>query len=382
MSAELNIFLNLDREQLGEINKEYSLALAPSFSSDESGLGISSESQSEETDSSAEEQMENPPSFASLTNPRLDEDLSRISDDIDSILASYDQSNLAVQVHTTFQAVRRQRPAREVRAEKINFCHSHVHPGFAIYRQECSRTPSPTDHFTDSIHPMLFFDNTRRLLQRSNDRYARYRQSLNESIQVRTLELKHNNDEALFENSFDEDLELSEFSSDEDELGDCGYEIVDDLLQSSDEESSESSILDSEEDDTLFGAEELKSESNDPEPSIREDPLKVNLYINSSVETDDEISDEEIFSENLLSLESLPQKSPPMKRFELPPPVSKPLYTPVVGYGPCSFVPYGSMLSLNSLILENTKKNKKKRCKAVKNFFKFMFGCLIPDVKD
>jgi len=86
----------------------------------------------------------------------------------------------------------------------------------------------------------------RRLLQRSNDRYARYRQSLNESIQVRTLELKHNNDEALFENSFDEDLELSEFSSDEDELGDCGYEIVDDLLQSSDEESSESSILDSE----------------------------------------------------------------------------------------------------------------------------------------
>ena len=86
----------------------------------------------------------------------------------------------------------------------------------------------------------------RRLLQRSNDRYARYRQSLNESIQVRTLELQHNNDEALFENSFDEDLELSEFSSDEDELADFGYEIVDDLLKSSDEEESESSITDSE----------------------------------------------------------------------------------------------------------------------------------------
>ena len=86
----------------------------------------------------------------------------------------------------------------------------------------------------------------RRLLQRSNDRYARYRQSLNESIQVKTLELQHNNDEALFENSFDEDLELSEFSSDEDELGEFGYEIVDDLLNSSDEEESENSITDSE----------------------------------------------------------------------------------------------------------------------------------------
>ena len=49
MSAELNIFLNLQnqsnllQEQLtaGEINKEYSrIAQAPSFSSDESGLGL------------------------------------------------------------------------------------------------------------------------------------------------------------------------------------------------------------------------------------------------------------------------------------------------------------------------------------------------------
>lgn len=43
--------------------------------------GISSESQSE--DSSSEEQMENPPSYASIiSNPRLEEDLTRISDDI------------------------------------------------------------------------------------------------------------------------------------------------------------------------------------------------------------------------------------------------------------------------------------------------------------
>ena len=47
MSAELNIFLNLENQRLqeqftaGEINKEYSRIAnpAPSFSSDESGLG-------------------------------------------------------------------------------------------------------------------------------------------------------------------------------------------------------------------------------------------------------------------------------------------------------------------------------------------------------
>ncbi|CAG5104119.1 Oidioi.mRNA.OKI2018_I69.chr1.g1102.t2.cds [Oikopleura dioica] len=50
-------------------------------------------------------------------------------------------------------------------------------------------------------------------------------------------------------------------------------------------------------------------------------------------------------------MESLPQKSPPIApRSVVSTKVSKPLYTPVVGYGP-SFVPYGSMLSLNSLIL-------------------------------
>ncbi|CAG5104117.1 Oidioi.mRNA.OKI2018_I69.chr1.g1102.t1.cds [Oikopleura dioica] len=83
-------------------------------------------------------------------------------------------------------------------------------------------------------------------------------------------------------------------------------------------------------------------------------------------------------------MESLPQKSPPIApRSVVSTKVSKPLYTPVVGYGP-SFVPYGSMLSLNSLILENErpKNKKKKKCKAIKNFFKFMFGCVIPDVKD
>ena len=98
--------------------------------------------------------------------------------------------------------------------------------------------------FHDSQQSCHYF---RRLLQRSNDRYARYRQSLNESIQVRTLELQHNNDEALFENSFDEDLELSEFSSDEDdEVGEYEYDIVDALLKSSDQEESENSITDSE----------------------------------------------------------------------------------------------------------------------------------------
>ncbi|CAG5104115.1 Oidioi.mRNA.OKI2018_I69.chr1.g1101.t1.cds [Oikopleura dioica] len=271
MSAELNIFLNLERNQTGPFgtgSKEPSLS-SSAFSSDESGLGISSESQSE--DSSSEEQMENPPSYASITsNPRLEEDLTRISDDIgtgkeqfirtflfenivqfpkkDSILASYDQNNLAVQVHTTFQAVRRQRPAREVRTEKINFCHSHVHPGVAIYRQEFSRTPSPTDDFTDSIHPMLFFDNTRRLLQRRR---------------------------GAFENSFEEDLELGDFSPDEMDEGDFAFDIVDDLLKSSssseeEEEDSEGSLSDSEEDDTLCGADELKSESIDPEPIRQE----------------------------------------------------------------------------------------------------------------
>ena len=107
-TTELNIFLNHENQSKSEIERlrnfnfaikeENSRNFIAPISSDESGLGnllnlkitsflskkkgISSESQSEETDSSSEEQMENPPCYASLANPSLDEDLTRISEDI------------------------------------------------------------------------------------------------------------------------------------------------------------------------------------------------------------------------------------------------------------------------------------------------------------
>lgn len=106
------------------------------------------------------------------------------------------------------------------------------------------KTSSFPAHHSWFFQPKTHVNDFRRLLQRSNERYARYRQSLNESLQVRSLELQ---DEALFENSFEEDLELGEFSPDEMDEGDFAYDIVDDLLKSSSsEEDSDGTISDSE----------------------------------------------------------------------------------------------------------------------------------------